>query len=254
MRRHGLLGAALCALLVSLSGCAATTIPSVHSEPERLSLAQRMMEQQRWVSAIELLKSYVQHNGGSANVDRAHYLLGMSYLKNKDWALAESEFELTVREYPESDSTPSASYRLGEALLSQARPPDFDQDFTTKAIEQWHTYLETYPDHWLNAEAGKQLVLARSRIATKLLNTAELYLRLKLPGPARVYFERVRSDYNDTLLLPQALLGLALCDARDGRRVEAIAQLKDIESRYSGSGVTERAARERSRLERKHGS
>mgnify|MGYP003340692950 CR=1 FL=1 len=47
----------------------------------------------RWVSAIELLKSYVQNNGGSANVDQAHYLLGMSYLKNKDWALAAGEFD-----------------------------------------------------------------------------------------------------------------------------------------------------------------
>lgn len=254
MRRNGLLLAALCALLLSLLGCAATTIPAVHSEPERLSLAQRMMAQQRWVSAIELLKSFVQNNGGSANVDQAHYLLGLCYLKNKDWALAATEFELTVREYPESDSTPSASYRLGEALLSQARPPDFDQDYTTKAIEQWHTYLETYPGHWLNPEAGKQLVLARSRIASKLLKTAELYLKMNLPVPARAYFERVRSDYNETLLLPQAMLGLALCDARDGHRAEAIAQLKDIESRYPGSGVTERAARERSRLERKHGS
>lgn len=254
MMRRGLALLSLLLLMVALAGCAATLIPPVHSEPERLELARRMMEKQRWASAIELLKSYVQNNAGSAEVDQAHYLLGMSYLRNKDWAFATTEFEQTVREYPESDSTPSASFRLGEALFSQARPPDFDQDFTTKAIEQWHTYLETYPDHWLNAEAGRRLVVARSRIANKLLKTAELYLSMKLPVPARVYFERVRSDYNDTLLMPGALLGLALCDALDGHRPEAIAQLRDLETRYPGSGVTERAARERVRLERKHGS
>ena len=237
-----------------LAGCAASTLPQVHSEAERLSLARRMMEQRRWASAIELLKSYVQNNSGSGDVDQARYLLGMSYLKNRYWALAASEFEQVVREYPESDSTPSASFRLGEALYAQARPPDFDQEKTNKAIQQWRTYLESYPGHWLNSEAERQLVMARSRLATKLLANGELYLSLRLPIPARVYFERVRDEYGDTLLLPQALLGLAKCDALEGHRAEAIAQFKDIETRYRGSSAAERAARARARLERKHRS
>lgn len=237
-----------------LAGCAATTIPPVHSEPERLALARHMMDQRRWVSAIELLKSYVQNNGGTADVDQAHYLLATSYLRNRDWALAATECEQMIREYPESDSTPSASYRLGEALYAQAREPDFDQEYTNRAIDQWHTYLETYPGHWLNAEASRQLVLARSRVATKLLHTAELYLSLRLAGPARVYFEKVAMDYNDTILLRQAMLGLALCDALEGHGPEAIHQLEEIESRYPGTDVAARAARERARLDRKHRS
>ena len=244
----------LVAAIALIAGCAATTIPPVHSEPERLALARRMMDQRRWASAVELLKSYVQNNGGSADVDQARYLLGLSYLRNHDFALATSEFEQMIRDYPESDSTPSASFRLGEALFAQARQPDFDQEYTGKAIDQWHTYLETYPGHWLNPEAGHQLDLARSRIATKLLGTANLYLSLRLPGPARTYFTRVTSDYNDTLLMPQALMGLALCDALDGHRDQAIAQLKQLESRYPGNAVAGQAARERARLERKRRS
>jgi TolA-binding protein len=95
---------------------------------------------------------------------------------------------------------------------------------------------------------------ARSRLATKLQNTGELYLSLRLPGPARVYFARVRDEYGDTLLLPQTLLGLAMCDALEGHRADAIAQLKHIESGYPGSSAAERAARERARLERQRGS
>jgi outer membrane protein assembly factor BamD len=242
------------AIGVLLAGCASTTIPPVHSETERLALAQRMMDQKRYPSAIELLKSYVQNNGGSGNVDQAHYLLGMSYMKNRDWALAATEFEQMIREYPESDSTASASFRLGEALFAQSRDPDFDQDYTSRAIDQWHAYLEAYPNHWLNAEASRQMVIARSRIATKLLATADLYRSLRLAGPARVYYEKVASDYNDTILLRQALLGIALCDVLDGHGPDALAQLKDIESRYPGTDVAARAARERARIERKRGS
>ncbi len=254
MTRRPLLALLVLALGACLAGCAATTLPAVHSETERLSLARRMMDQHRWASAIELLKSYVENNAGSAQVDQARYLLGMSYLRNRDWALASTEFELMIREYPESDSTPSAAYQLGEALFAQARPPDFDQEHTNQAINQWRTYLDTYPGHWLNPEAQRQLNLARSRLATKLIGNGELYLSLHLHGPARVYFERVRDEYGDTLLLPRALLGLAMCDVLSGHRAEAVAQLKEIETRFPGRAEAARAARERARLQRKHDS
>jgi outer membrane assembly lipoprotein YfiO len=238
-----------CAAL--LGGCAASTIPAVHSESERLALARRMMDQKRWASAIELLKSFVQNNPGSAQIDVGHYLLGMSYLRNKDYALSSTEFEQMLRDYPESDSTPSASFRLGEAEFAQARSPDFDQEQTAKAIDQFKAYLDTYPGHWLNAEGEKQLNLARSRIASKLLATGRLYLSLKLHGPARVYFQRVRDEYGDTRLLGDALMGLAQCNALDHRVPQAIEELRDVEARFPGTELAQRAAKERGRLEHK---
>ena len=233
-------------------GCGAGTIPAVHSEPERLTLAHRMMEQRRWASASELLKSYIQNNPGSGEVDEAVYQLGICYLRQHDWALAATEFERMARDYPESDSTPSASFRLGEALYAQARPPDFDQDFTNKAIDQWKNYLRDYPGHWLNPEAERQEVMARSRLATKMIATGDLYLRLDLPGPARVYYERVVQDYGDTLLLGRALLGEARCDVKQKHDDLAIERLRDVEQRFPGMTVALEAARERSRLERRH--
>lgn len=237
-----------------LAGCAASTIPAVHSEAERLSLARRMMTQKRWASAIELLKSYVQGNAGSADVDEARYLLGLAYLKNREWTMASTEWEQMVREFPESDSTPSASFGIGEALFAQAREPDFDQEYTVKAIDQWNSYLQAYPDHWRHAEAERRMLEARSRLAIKMLNNADLYLKMRFAAPARVYYERVRDEYGDTLLLPRALLGIALCDALEGHREAAILQLKELETRYSGHGVGASAARWRARLERKHQS
>ena len=251
MSRTSILRAAAVGLALLTAGCGASVVPEVHSESDRLAVARRMMDEKRWPSAIELLTAYQRDNAGSANVDVATYLLGVCYLRNHDWPLASTEFERMMRDYPESDSTPSASYRLGEALFSQARPPDFDQEYTNKAIEQWRLYLERYPGHWLNAEAQKQLDLARSRLALKLTETGELYLKLKLPRPARTYFEMVERDYVDTLLLGRALLGQAMCDALLGEVQPAIARLRDIEMRFAGQEVAVRAARERVRLEHK---
>ena len=237
--------------LPGVMGCGASTIPSIHSEAERLALARRYMAKGQWTSAIELLKTYIANNAGSADVDEAIYLLGESYLHVKEWTSASVELERLLRDYPESDSSASAAYRLGEAYYGQSRPPDFDQDFTTKALTQWQSYLRQNPGHWLNAEAEQKVAMARRRLATKLLNTARLYLKLKLSDPARLYFERVAVEYGDTGLEADAWLGMALSDAMAGRRADAIERLKQLEAEYSGRPIADRAARERARLERR---
>lgn len=90
----------------------------------------------------------------------------------------------------------------------------------------------------------------RTRLADKLMRTANLYLKLRLPEPARVYFSKVATEFADTGWVAEAEFGLAVCDAKLGRRMEAIQQFKSIEERHAGRSIAERAAHERKRLER----
>jgi outer membrane protein assembly factor BamD len=234
-----------------LVGCGASVLPTIHSDSERLAVARRMVERREYGEAVELLKSYIASSGGSADVDEAIYLLGRSYLGQKEWVLAQGEFERLLRDYPESDSAGAASFRMGEALFGQTRPRDFDQEFTVKAIDQWQSYLRDYPGHWLNPEAEHRIFVSRTRLAEKLVDTGNLYLKLKQPGPARMYYQKVTEEYPDTTATPFAEIGLALCEAAQGRRDQAVAQLRQVESRYAGQPPATRAARERSRLERR---
>ena len=241
------------ALGAAVWGCAAGSLPTVASEGERLEQARRAMSKREYSVAIELLKSYIDHNAGSRDVDEAIYRLGMCYLGTREWPSAQVEFERLLRDYPESDSSGSAAFRLGVALFGQSRPRDFDQEFTTKALEQWRNYLASYPGHWLNPEALRRIGESRARLAGKLADTGRLYLKLKLTRPARVYFQRVLDEYADTPSVGEARLGLALCDALEGRRREAIEQLRRVEADHAGDPVARRAAWERARLERRSG-
>jgi outer membrane assembly lipoprotein YfiO len=233
-----------------LAGCGASTIPAVHSEPERLAQGRRALERHEYNVALELLKAYVTNNAGGADVDQAIELLGECNLRIREWAEAQNQFERVLRDYPESDSAAAASFRLGEALWGQARAPAFDQEYTQKALEQWEGYLRAYPDHWQNAEALKRRQTARERLADKLARAGTLYLKLKRAGPARVYFQRVLDEYPDTAIASDARLGLALADAQAGRRDEAMAALRDIETRFAGQAVAQSAAKELAHLER----
>jgi len=244
---------ALAALGLALAGCGASTIPAVHSEPERLALARRSMTRGDWNIAVELLKGYIANNAGGADIDIAVELLGESYIGIKDHPQAAIEFERVLRDYPESDSSATAAFRLGEAYWGQSRKSDFDQEFTQKALEQWQSYLRGYPGHWLNAEADRRVLQARTRLATKLADTGLLYLKQHLDGPARLYFERVLADYADTPREAEANFGLAVLKGRAGQRDEAVAELKALEQRLAGQDLAKRAARERARLERKRG-
>src|SRR5262245_23540986 len=174
-----------CFFALALTGCGAVMLPTIRSEGDRLSVAHRMYDDGNYGTAADLLKSFIDTNAGSAQVDDAIYLLGNCYLKQREWTLASGEFERLLRDYPESDSAGSASFRLGEALIGQSRPRDFDQEFTVKAIDQWNNYLQGYPGHWLNPEAQKRIAKWRGTLAEKLIDTGNLYLKLKLHTPAR---------------------------------------------------------------------
>jgi outer membrane protein assembly factor BamD len=238
------------ALAGLLAGCGASTVPAVHSEPERLEQGRRALERREYDVALELLKSYVANNAGGAEVDQAIELLGEANLHIKEWGEAQSQFERLLRDYPESDSAAAASFRLGEALWGQSRGPAFDQEYTKKALEQWDGYLRAYPGHWQNAAAEKRRHVARERLADKLERAGALYLKLRRAEPARIYFQRVLDEYPDASFVADASLGLALADALEGKRDEALAALRDLETRFAGQAVAQRAAKERARLER----
>ncbi len=244
-----LLGACLTLAALLGAGCGAATIPPITSPAERLSVAKKMADEGHCVVAIDLLKTYISTSAGSADVDDAIYQLGECYMKTKDYATAAVEFERLVRDYPESDSAASASFRLGDALYGQTRPVDFDQEFTVRAIRQWDGYLRAYPGHWRNEEARERVMQARIRLAEKSLDTADLYVKLKLYEPARVYYRKVVDEYGDTPKAGEGLLGLARCDALEGHRDQALAAYRDVEERFAGTDVAKRAAEARRDLE-----
>lgn len=246
-RASRLVAAALLAL--ALAGCGASTLPQIHSEGERLANARRLMGQRDWGIAAELLTTYVQNNGGSAQVDEAIYLLGECHLRLKDFAGAQSDFQRLIRDFPESDSASAAEFMLGEAYWGNARGPDFDQEDTQKALAQWEQFLTRYPDHARAPEARSRVVTARTRLARKTLDAADLYWKLRHTGPSRLYYQKVVDEFPDTPLVGDALIGLALCDAQQGKREESVAALRELEARFPGTPLAVRAARERQRVE-----
>jgi len=238
------------ALLVSVSlallaGCGGSVLPQIHDEGGRLELARRQYAKGDAALAVEVLAPLASSGGGAGNIDEVVYLLGLCHLKTKDYSGAEADFERVQREYPESDSAASAEFRQGEALWGQARGPDFDQDYTLKALDQWMKFRRDHPEHWLADEATRRIAEARARLATKLYRTGDLYVKLKDYESARRYFRDVLTEYSESPVSGDAVIGWAVASARLGERDTALATLQGLEQEYAGKPLGDKAAKTR---------
>lgn len=181
-----------------LAGCGAAVVPQIMNDASRLPLARQLYDKGDYTLAAQVLSSYAQSGAGNADIDEAVYLLGLTYLRQRDWANAQVQFERVLREYPESDSASSASYQLGEALFGQSRKSDFDQEFTLKALGQWQEFEKSWPASPYTSLARERIGECRARLARKLWRTGDLYLKQAYYAPAKLYFRSVIEQYSDT--------------------------------------------------------
>jgi outer membrane assembly lipoprotein YfiO len=238
------------ALAVTLAGCSAGVLPQIHESGGTLPVARRLLERGDLLNTVTLLNTYTTTQAGAADIDEALELLGRAHLRQRDYPAAQLDFERVLRDYPESDSAGSAAFLLGEALWGQGRDPDYDQEYTLRALQQWMDYRRDHAGHWRNPEAEGRIAEARARLATKLVRTGDLYVRIGHFEPARVYYQNALREYGETAVIGDALIGLAMVDAKLGQRGKALAALETIAREHPGTPLAERAAKARRQVER----
>jgi outer membrane protein assembly factor BamD len=228
-----LLAAALAA------ACASVDRPLAPATPEdQLRIARLRYDNRDYAEAITLLNGYIQYRPDAADLDEAHFLLGMAHVQRKEWPLAAGEFVVVTSDFPDSPRLPDAHYWLGLSYWRQSRAAPYDQDPTRRALSQWQRFLALYPDHPRAAEARGYQLEGRSRLAEKALRNGRLYLTLKQYGPAIIYFDEVIEEFPDTRWVDWARVGRAealrgqkkTSEARLGLE-QALPGLKDPEAR-----------------------
>ena len=210
------------------------------SGPDQLRVAKLRYDQRQYTDAVELLKGYLQFQSGAPDLDEAHFVLGMCYVKRSEWPLAATEFQILTTEFADSPRLGDAHYWLGVAYWKQTRPAPYDQDMTRRAIGQFDRFLTLFPDHPQVAEIQKFKGLGRDRLAQKAYNNGALYLKLHHFSPARYYFGLVRRDYPEGKWAELSLPGQAEAYYREGYLEEARALLDSTHA-----GLTDPEARRR---------
>jgi outer membrane assembly lipoprotein YfiO len=250
LSRH-IRGAITLAVVLVLGGCATgggrPIAPS--SGPDQLRVAKLRYDQHQYTDAIDLLKGYLQFQSGASDLDEAHFVLGMSYVKRSEWPLAATEFQILTTDFGDSPRLADAHYWLGICYWKQTRPAAYDQDMTRRALGQFDRFLTLYPDHPEVAEIQKYKALGRDRLAEKAYNNGALYLKLHYFIPARYYFALVRKEYPEGRWADLSLPGMAESYYREGLPEEA----RTLLATSAGSLTDPEARRRAEELIRKYG-
>lgn len=202
-----------------------------------------------YLVAIEAFRRITTDAPLNELADDALIALADAHRATGDYAVAEDSYWALLSDYPRSPLVPDAEFKLGLLYYDQSKPSALDQTKTLEAIDQLQRFAAAYPAHASVPEAREAILELRSRLAKKLYDSAELYIKMDRPKSARVYFESIAADYGDTPWAPLALLGLARSHAAEGSTALAEEAYDRLEEEYPSSAEAAAASSERAPAE-----
>lgn len=220
---------------------------------DQITLGRRALEDGDEYQAQLLLRGYLEREPAGEKADEAHFLLGLSYFRTKEWPSAATEFSLVLSRFSGSVYAPDASYHLCVSYWRQSRKAAYDQDYTRLAITQFERFLSLYPDHPKAAEIRGLREEALTRLAKKDYENGRLYLKMGYLEPARFYFREVQHKYPGTSWAHRAALGEAKSWMKEKRWQEAIPVLERLEAESPPRAVASEARRLLAEARRKAG-
>ena len=132
----------------------------------------------QYEKSIQLLNDVITIMKGSDRGEESVYMLGMSYLKNKEYDIAAQTFQQYYTSYPRGTYTERARFYAGKALWISSPEAQLDQSDTYKAIQELQLFLEFYPNSPYRDEAQDIIFEAQDKLVEKELNAAKLYYNL----------------------------------------------------------------------------
>ncbi|HXL15082.1 MAG TPA: outer membrane protein assembly factor BamD [Methylomirabilota bacterium] len=212
---------------LSLMGCGGTFKEGRREGTPDFQGAKAAFDRGDYIDAIPDFKAYVEQFPGTDKTDDALYYLGLSYIHERDYALASAQFDRLLRDFPTSPLQADALLELARCDDLQSHPAPLDQTETERALTRYNQFVEQYPDHARVGEAKTRIRALRDRLAEKLLRSGRLYTKLRREKAAEFYLRKVLADYPDSKWASEATLLLASVLERQGRKPEAMEMRKN---------------------------
>jgi len=203
------LKSALLLLLVALVGitCARKDlIKPGDSLPRAFGKAKNLYESGKYADAVQAFETVIRIGRGTEYAQDAQYLLAESYFEDERFLLAASEYERFRTLYPNSPRREEIDFN--EALCYYELSPRFklSQQYTRTAIEKFRLFNSRYPDSDRVQESAGFITDLRSKLARKLYNAADLYMRTDQYEAAIIYYDLTIDRYPETRWAERALV------------------------------------------------
>lgn len=128
----------------------------------------------------ELLKLYK----GTTKAERLYFALASSHYCQGDYLLAAYYFGNFERNFTNSDRRTEASYMIGKCYQALSPKSDLNQEYTSKAIDHYNSFLQRYPNSEYQEEVNFTLVELNDKLIKKDADITLLYLKTEKFKPA----------------------------------------------------------------------
>lgn len=154
---------------------------------------------------IEIFRQVIKNAPYGKHAGEAQYKIGLYLKEKKLYQEARDEFEKTINDYPNTEWAKAAKYQI--AVTDSIRGTDIqrDQQNTSTAVSEFKEFIEAHPDTELSDKAKEHVATLREKEAENSFLIAEFYVKQKNYKAAKVYYNEIVNEYNDTLWAKKAL-------------------------------------------------
>ncbi len=200
------LAASTLAALLILS-CSSSEVQVALSAEARFDRGMKKFADGDYLEAISEFEIVKLQFPGSGVADKAQYYLAQSRFKREEYLLAAQEYQTLQRNMPASPLVPLAMYDVGLCYYMLSPSRALDQTYTLKAIDELQAFIEYNPKHELVKDAEEKIQELNTRLAGRMYDIADLYMKMDDYLAATIYYEQLIEKYHDTRYAEPALLG-----------------------------------------------
>jgi len=223
--------------LLFMTGCGSSGEVVNLGAEERFQLGKQEFDDGDYLDAIKDLQIVKLQYPGSSVADDAQFYMGESHFNREEYLLAVEDFRTLKRNMASSTLVPMAQYRTAMCYYMLSPRPELDQTYTRKAIDEFQAFVEYYPLDERRSDAEDKIRELNGRLAEKLFDTAEQYVKLTYNRSAGLYYDFVVQKYHDTPFAEPSHLGKIKTLINRNRLEEANREINRFMDKYPESSL-----------------
>lgn len=243
------LGAVIACSCLFLPGCGSSDEVVNMGAEERFNLGKRLFDEEDYLEAINEFQIVKLQFQGSSVADDAQFYMGESHFQRGEYLLAIEDFRTLRRNMASSPLVPAARFQTGMCYYMLSPRSNLDQTYTRQAIDEFQAFVEYYPTDERREEAEEKIRELNTKLAKKLFESAEQYMKLGYYRSATYYFNYVYQQHHDSPYAEPALVGKIHSLVERKRFDEAREEIDHFLERYPSSEYLNEVEGYRNRLD-----
>ena len=166
--------------------------------------AKEYYSQQKFYKALPILEELMPVFKGTKDGEDIYYYLCFCYYGTNELLYAQYHFKNFYSTYPSSVHAEECLFMEAKCYMDLSPKITLDQEYTTKAIDEFQLFVNSFPSSHLVSEANSNIDILRGKLQAKTFAGAKLYYQMNDYKAASVALTNCIRTYPDLPNLPEA--------------------------------------------------